>query len=132
MRSYFYDLEEEERSGYRLYRIGSRNDENSKLHFVIISNWLMNEAYIMAESDLIDLTDLKSNIQLINEKDTLLLSGKDAEANYRFAANLYDILNRGGKLSFLDENRSMVFSESEKKSLERSLKDYFKLVGKLR
>ncbi|MAY84270.1 MAG: hypothetical protein CMP59_09065 [Flavobacteriales bacterium] len=130
MRAYFYDLNDDEKSGFNIYRIGSREKTESKLHFMIIHNWRLNEAYIMLESDLIDIE--KENLSLILVSDTLALEAKDAEANYTFAAKLFEALERGSEVALISGSDEFSFSESELKSIKKSLKDYFKLVGKLR
>jgi hypothetical protein len=57
MRSYFYDIEEHEESGYLMYRLGSRDIHSNKLSFVILRNWKMGESYILIESDLFETKD---------------------------------------------------------------------------
>jgi hypothetical protein len=133
MRAYFYDLEEEEKSGFNIYRIGSREEGNSKLHFMIVQNWKMNEAYIMAESDLLDLES--SPLQIISrtdQSDTLILEAADAESNYIFAGQLFTALERDASFAILGNNYEEAIDEAQIKSMKTSLKDYFKWVGKLR
>lgn len=133
MRAYFYDKEEEEKSGFNLYRIGSREEGKSKLHFIIVQNWKMNEAYIMTESDQFDIET--APIQIIcrtASTDTISLSAPDAESNYIFAAQLFTALERDASLSILGGNNEQGIDNAQSKSLKTSLKDYFKLVGKLR
>ena len=135
MRSYFYDKDENEEANFKLYRIDSRVKDSSKnkLNFVLLSNWLQSECYIMAESGILDLS--KETLQvLFKNADTsgrLSLAEQDSYANYIFAAQLYTHLDQGSEIS-LELDKTHHFSESEKKSLKKSLSDYFKLVGKLR
>jgi hypothetical protein len=49
-----------------------------------------------------------------------------------FAAELYEKLELEAKLFLWEKDKRVVFLEKEKKSLRKSLYDYFRLVGKLR
>jgi len=134
MRAYFYDKEEDQQSGYTLYRIDSRAEEGkSNLHFIIVHNWRLNEAYLMAESDLVDLDHQRIAVVTKSKKlDTVKLKGFDAEAHYRFAAGLFEAIENKEELSIFRANKEVLLSQAEIKSLKKSLSDYFKLVGKLR
>lgn len=131
MRSYFYDMEEHKESDYLMYRLGSRALDSNKLSFVILRNWKMSEAYILLESDIIE----KENEEFLIETssgDTIRLKGPDSESQYIFAAQLYSELSKGLSATIIQNEQRLDFTESELKSLKTSLKDYFKLVGKLR
>jgi hypothetical protein len=132
LRAYYYEKEEREDAGFTLYRINSRNLDSTtnKLNFVLLSNWRMSECYIMAESGIVKLEEEPLYLLDIQAKDTLHLMGKDAEANYLFAAQLYHCLINDHSLQLLKEKETISFKQSELTSLEKSLADYFKLVGR--
>ena len=63
------------------------------------------------------------------------LSTRDAENNYVFAASFYEQLTGESEFFYLDNEgnkQQLIFSEDQRKSLNKTLKDYFKLVGKIR
>ena len=126
IRSYFYDQEEREDAMFKLYRIDSRKE---KLSFLLVSNWLIDESYIIAESDY-------ENFELAWSFDgaegTIELKGEDNRAHYVFAAEFFEQLDRKADVWLLNSATKIPFTEEEKSSLRTTLKDYFKLVGKLR
>ena len=132
IRSYFYDKENRDDAQFILYRLDSRTLDTTlnKLNFILVSNWLLDECYIIAASNQ---TTIK--IAWENKKDSgkIFLTEMDSEANYIFAALLFEKLSEKATLSIVaDNNEQIPFTEKEKVSLKTSLKDYFKLVGKLR
>ncbi|MDA9072160.1 hypothetical protein N9J85_00560 [bacterium] len=126
MRSYFYDKEEREDARFMLYRIGSRNDA---LSFILVNNWLMDESYIIVESKY---DNFSVEWHYENETGIVKLDGENNRAHYVFAAELFEQLDRKADLWLLNSATKIPFSEEEKASLLTTLKDYFKLVGKLR
>lgn len=136
MRSYFYDKTDHDAANFKIYRIGSREIDSTKnkLSFMLLSNWLQSECYVMAESGLVDFKE--ENIQLNykhpDSSGTLLLSDHDNYSHYVFAAKLYEQLDKNAALYLKHSKNWIEFTESEKKSLKKTLSDYFKLVGKLR
>ena len=136
MRSYFYDKTEHETANFKIYRLGSREEDSSKnkLSFMLLSNWLQSECYIMAESGVVNLKEDQLQIRYAHQDSSgvLLLTDFDSYGNYVFAAHLYEQLDKNATIQLKHSKKWIAFSESEKKSLKKSLSDYFKLVGKLR
>jgi len=136
MRSFFYDKEVREDANFILYRIDSRELDSAEndLSFVLISNWLQSESYIMAESRFNFNESWPLEIHWENKTDegVLQLTEKDSYSNYVFAAQLYEQLTTGSALTLKFKEVKHSLTEKELKSLKKTLKDYFKLVGKLR
>ena len=129
MRSYFYDKEERKDAQFVLYRIGSREQSQKKLNFILVSNWLMSEYYLISES--------KSSNALLDwkykeEAGSISLTGENNRAHFVFGAELFEQLERKADIWLVDSDKRTPFTEEEKASLKTSLIDYFKLVGKLR
>lgn len=135
MRSYFYEQEVFEEGNYILHRIKSRNSDSDliKLNVVIVQNVIQDAAFIRLESGLLDLDEEKLIVAWQQEKreGKLLLENTINESHYTFAAQLYNLLEANAKIWLILEGQKMEFSEKEKKSLRKSLGDYFKLVGKV-
>lgn len=126
MRSYFYAIEEKKQAKFELYRLKS---SDSLFRFVIVSNWLMDESYVIAESNYKTFT-----LEWSNSKQTgsLEIKGETNRAHYIFAAELFEQLERKSQLWLISKDSKVKLSEEQKTSLKTSLRDYFKLVGKLR
>jgi hypothetical protein len=91
----------------------------------------MGESYILIESDLFETKDEEILIET-SARDTIRLQGLDSESQYIFAAQLYSALSEENSATILNNEDRVDLTEGEIKSLNRSLKDYFKLVGRLR
>jgi hypothetical protein len=131
IRSYFYDKEENADAKFVLYRINSREKDSSKLklNFLLVNNWSMNECYLIAESNK-ENPSLKWKLE--EEVGSIELEGENNRAHFIFGAELFEQLDRSADLWWIDSGAEKVLTEEEKSSLKTSLKDYFKLVGKLR
>lgn len=132
LRSYYYEKDEVEKPGFILHQYKSDGEEN--LRFLIVDNWKHDEAYIIAESAIVNIDEEILQIMWTrgNESDTISLKELDAEAHYVFAAQLYDKLLQEGELAIIKKTDSFLFTGNEKKSLKITLKDFFKLVEKVR
>ena len=131
MRSYFYDKEEINDSKFLLYRINNREKDSNKvsLHFLLVHNWLLNECYLVAEPQNVG---LQVEWEYEDELGTIELTGENNRAHFVFGAEVFEQLERNATLWWVDSDTKKVLPEAEKSSLKTSLKDYFKLVGKLR
>ena len=131
IRSYFYEKEDKPDAKFILYRINSREKDSSKLklQFLLVHNWLLNECYLISEPQ-------NSNLQVEwkykDEFGTIELQGENNRAHFIFGAECFEQLDRGAQLWLIHSGKRISFTEEEKSSLKTSLKDYFKLVGKLR
>ena len=129
IRSYFYQLEEHPESGFKIYRLKSSLETESHLPLMIVHNWRMNEAFVLIDQE----KGIELPLQLIEQNgETVSLNNGSTDANYRFAAILYHIIDEEADFQLLSGKLEIQLSESEKKKLKRTLYDYFKLVGKLR
>lgn len=136
IRSYFYDQESYKDGSYVLYRIDSRELDSSKnkLNAVIVRNHLQNQCFIRFESGLVKLDQepLRLAWQHADSSGIVQLSSADSFGHYILAADLFEKLDLEADVSLLMQEKRIPFKEKEKKSLRKSLYDYFRLVGKLR
>ena len=131
IRSYFYEKEEDPNARFVLYRINSREKDSSKLklQFLLVHNWLLSECYLIAEPAK---ADFRIEWKYEGKLGRINLKGENNRAHFIFAAELFEQLDRKADLWLLHTTSKIPFSEEEKASLRTTLKDYFKLVGKLR
>jgi hypothetical protein len=136
MRSFFYDQEIRDDANFVLYRIDSRETDSSKnkLNFVLVSNWRQSECYVMAECNFKISQEKPLTVawQSDEENGSFQLKEKDNNANYIFAAKLFEQLTAENEFVLIFGNEEFVLTEKEKKSLQKTLSDFFKLVGKVR
>lgn len=136
IRAYFYEKEELEKQKIDIYRMKTSNTEDSLsiLSFAIVDHWAVNRSYIIAETSLLNVNDqaLKIKCEHLSDAIFIELKAEDAEANYKFAAQLLTHLSHPNKLFVLEKHKGWIpLKNSHKKKFKRSLLDYFKLVGKL-
>ncbi len=139
MRSFSYNIENDEKSNWRLMRIKSRNQDSTKatLNFLIVNNWLQDENYIIIEPNKKLSVDGTISLKWENseQEEEIILNEFNAEANYIFAARFYEQLTAESNFSFLNQKKEwevLSLDEKDRKSLKKTLSDYFKLVGKIR
>lgn len=139
MRSFFYNIEEDKQSGFTLYRIKSRNQDTiyPSLSYALVNNWRQDETYILTEPNpaLNDLEDIHLKIQF--EDGTTYLDSfylADSFRHYLIAEQVFEAVqqeNSSFHLIYRDEKVEIWPSEDERKSIRRTLKDYFKLTGRI-
>lgn len=137
IRSFSYDREENEEARFVLYRIKSREKDTliPAINFMLVSNWLQDENYIIAEPQPSDLLNNGLNWRRGEDSGTLMLTTKDAEDHYIFSASFYELLTAEADFFYFDKRQKeqlLFISEDQRKSLNKTLSDYFKLVGKIR
>ena len=138
VRSFYYELEERKDAGFKLYRIKSRSTDSIGPGFTvaIAQNWRLDEAYVLIEPKSAwakpdTLTLAVTNDQ---ESDTLQISSWNNANHYLFAAHLYMALRdteNNYALANGDNWEPILTKGDERSSLKKTLKDYFKLVGKM-
>lgn len=131
VRAYFYDREIDSASSFNIYRINSRNrDGVSDIQIGLLHNWRMSQCYVLLESEKYDLNG--EEVFLVKSDSTISLSlPSNSELHYRFAATLFESLSAEQEFELRVGDKPLELSESQKTSLKQSLKDYFKLVGKI-
>ncbi len=131
LRAYYYDNIAMDSSGMEFLRIRSRNDSpiSDSLQLVIVRNWRLDEAYLLFEKRDGEAWIENFEISWTNEDKTgkIRTTGYGPEGHFALAAQLLYELDRNSEIFLNDAQNPM--SERSKKSLKRSLKDYFKLLG---
>lgn len=137
LRAYYYDYELNEESNFKIYRIKSRDKDSTSIHlnFAIIQNWLQDEAYIMPE-----ITGIHNDSLVFlcvhheNKTDTLPLQNANAWQHYQTAAEVYMALRQNARFSLINTQNQLFplwANPNQALSIKKTLKDYFKLVGKM-
>ena len=133
IRSFYYDKVEDEKSSYEILHLKTLWQDSTKipkLTFAIINNWRQDETYVITECNRKMLFQEPISINWENNKveGSITLSEFNSEAHFKFAGEVYSHLINDDKLFFESEP---IFSDQQRKSIIKTLKDYFKLTGKI-
>jgi hypothetical protein len=137
VRSYYYDFEKREDANFHLYRIKTRNKDTTKpgITFFIANNWLNDEAYIMVEPN--SAVDTTKSLEVRyavsgSDWDTISLNTPNSYNNYLFAGKIYLAMTEDARFEILNGGETReIFGPENRPSVKKTLKDYFKLVGKM-
>ncbi len=140
VRSYFYEVWDDPKSGFVHYRIKSRNQNPAgpSINFLILHNWRFDEAYVMLEPNEALSTAQGLSLSVVTSSDSLSFPLGDF-TNYEHwmtSGRIYMALREDDSrfwLSESDGNRkvTLYLDGEERKSLKKTLRDYYKLVGKI-
>lgn len=140
VRSYFYEIWDDPKSGFVHYRIKSRNQNPAvpSINFLILHNWRFDEAYVMLEPNEALSTAQGLSLSVVTSSDSLSFPLGDF-TNYEHwmtSGRIYMALREDDSrfwLSESDGNRkvTLYLDGEERKSLKKTLRDYYKLVGKI-
>ncbi len=130
IRAYFYDIEERTDASYNLYRLKARKKSDSlPVQAVIIQNWRFDESYVLFENNKNKPLEKFQFTAILGDSTQQIKCDKySTQTHYFTAAKLYFYLSNEDSLLF----NGAPLDVQSKTALKTSLKDYFKLVGKLR
>jgi len=136
VRSPYYDLEENEAAGMRIYRFNERMQDLSKpiLHVLLAHRWKQDEVFVMVEpaglwtdSDKI-IVNYKNNEN--GDHGQLEYLPGNVDAQYRFAALLYLQITAGSTFKAVIDGVEIPFLEDKKTrdAVRIPLVDFYRLV----
>lgn len=133
IREYYYTKEVDEKSGYEILRLQSLWKDTAQtpaITFALIKNWRVDQAYVVAErrGELVFEKPISLTWKNKKEEGEINLDAFNNEAQFQFAGEVYTHLINGDELLFEGEP---LYTERKRKSIIKTLKDYFRLVGKI-
>jgi len=134
VRSFYYNTSEEAEGILYVYRLKSIfTDSSQSLPFALYNNWRTNETFIRLDTSHFD---TKLLVGLVADsagfaKDTLVFPTASNETQYAFARDVFRAIQHKKKLIIITEEGTIPISESQTSSIRTTLKDYFKLLGKI-
>ena len=144
VRSYFYQILEDPKSGFIHYRIKSRNKDSLQpsINFLLLNNWRFDEAYVMAEGNeaLSSLEGLTLSIVTAEDSSAYIFHRYTNYEHWMMAGRVYMALRDDNTRFWLSgpqesstgqKDIEILIEGDERKSLRKTLRDYFKLVGKI-
>lgn len=137
LRAFYYDYEYKDDANFKIYRIKTREKDTTLKHvnFTIVQNWLQDEAYIYPEiSGLPNDSAWLLCVHPNNKIDTFPLFEVNAWQHFQTASLVYMALREGANFK-LKNKQGQTFAlwenPNQMQSIKKTLKDYFKLVGKM-
>ncbi len=138
IRSFYYDISPDPRSGFILYRLKRRNIDTTQvwLQFMIVNNRNINESYIYANLSLAH--EQWDNPRVLFEKQTqtvqVSLNDLNNEAHFLLAEDVFNALLANERMFLINGNdtvKELYATKSENFTAAIVLEDYFKLIDKL-
>ncbi|QTN38931.1 hypothetical protein HZ996_07185 [Cryomorphaceae bacterium] len=140
VRSYFYEVWDDPKSGFVHYRIKSRNQNPAvpSINFLILHNWRFDEAYVMLEPNEALSSAQGLSLSVVTSSDSLSFALGDF-TNYEHwmtSGRIYMALREDDSRFWLSDSEgnrkvALYLDGEERKSLKKTLRDYYKLVGKI-
>jgi hypothetical protein len=134
VRSFYYINNSEAKGILDVYRLESIFiDTLPTLPFAMYNNWRANETFIRLDTAYLNMRDFTAIVTDSSgvKSDTLRFPEMSNESQYLFARDIYKALDDNEKLGLAKDDEIIWLSESMNLSIERTLTDYFKLLGKL-
>lgn len=143
LRRSYYSKVTEENAGFDLYTIRSAAKDSTEktFTFTIVNNWRADQAFIrMIPMPALFDKDPEEMIIIGNQpgtdqNDTIKLTGRSSYDHYMFAARLYMKIIDDYRFRVVDQKGDTIPVLEKGKhrlSVKKTLKDYFKLTGKMR
>ncbi len=136
VRAFYYATSEEGGGIMDVYRMNTLFEDSigNFLPFAFYNNWRSNEAFVRIDTNYI----LKKNYSYVIldsagvKRDSLAFPAMYNESQFEFARTIYQGLNRKYRIALVSgKNEPHWLTESNIKATKMTLKDYFRLVGKL-
>jgi len=135
VRAFYYTKTDEAEGILEVYRLNSIFDEGkvSSLPLAIYHNWRAHECFIRIDSAYLSAPRPVLLSISPSKVDTLHWPTDGNEEQYAFAYRLFQELKQEGELKLVHPitGETKTLTDSERKDLRMTLKDYFKLIGKL-
>ena len=135
VRSFFYSVSEEGEGVFNAYRLKAMYADTNEfgIRFVIYNNWRQNMAFIRIDTNHTDLSQIDYFVSAsANDKtDTIFAPDLYNESQYEFARNIFFAARDKKQIGVAHENDTLWISPSQMVNLRKTLRDYFKLVGRL-
>ena len=135
VRSFFYSMSEEGEGVFNTYRLRAMYSDTAEfgIRFVIYNNWRQNMAFIRIDTNYTDLSHIAYLVSASanGETDSIFTPDLYNESQYDFAKNMYFAARDKNRIGIPHEKDTLWISESQMRSLRTTLRDYFKLVGRM-
>lgn len=138
IRSFYYDISPDPRSGFILYRLKRRNIDTTQvwLQFMIVNNRNSNESYIYADLNLAHEQWDNPRVLIQRQPQPISVSLRDLnnEDHFLLAVDVFNALLANERMFLLngaDTVKELYATKTENFTAAIALEDYFKLINKL-
>lgn len=140
VRAIYYDLESQENTKLRIYRIKTRakDEDHPIVNLALVNNWRYDEAYLLIE--LGGLIKQKKEVEIqwqspnSDKAGTYVFNVKgNKSAHLKFAGELYESIRQDHQLHHKHRGESLpiLHSARERQAFKTSIEDYYRLIGVL-
>ena len=139
VRQIFYDLEEQESTNLKIYRIKTRtkDEDHPAINLALVNNWRFDEAYLLIEP--VGVLNKKNEIEIQwhsanSDKSgsyTFKIRGSNKQDHVKFAGHIYESLRQKHQLHYQHRGESLpiLHTEREREAFRVSIEDYYRLIG---
>ncbi len=133
VRQFYYALEEREDAQFELFTLRSLANYKRDEQFlpIIVNNWRMDEAYLKFEHPALDQGEGMKFVT--SNADTFELNRQTSFDQFLLGVKLYTAIADEAEIYHLKGERAepLFLNGNERNAFMKTLKDYYKLVGKL-
>ncbi|MDX2304790.1 MAG: hypothetical protein NW226_18410 [Microscillaceae bacterium] len=142
VRKIFYDLEEQQSTKLRIYRIKTRpkRTDYPVINLALVENWRYDEAYLIIEPEGALEMDMDKKIEIHWQDSGSGQSGVyvfnktgNKTEHVKFASEIYQSIMKNHQLHYVHQEESLPIlnDEKDRESFRIMVEDYYRLVGVL-
>lgn len=135
VRSFYYNFREEGGGNFDAYRFSALYEDTVSfgLKFVIYNSWRQNLSFIRIDTNYTKLSQPGYLVAASANGDIDSIAAPDDynESQYAFAKNIFLAARAKKHIGYPQSNDTLWVSESDMVSIRKTLRDYFKLIGKI-
>lgn len=135
VRSLYYRFREEGGGAFDAYRFSALYEDTLAfgVRFVIYNSWRQNMAFIRLDTNYTKFLehDFLVSASANGSIDSIPTPDEYNESQYEFAKNIFLAARSKNRIGFPKKGDTLWVSESEMASIRKTLRDYFKLIGKI-
>lgn len=135
VRSLYYNFREEGGGTFDAYRLSALYEDTLAfgIRFVIYNSWRQNMAFIRVDTNYTKFleSDYLVSASANGDIDTIPAPDEYNESQYEFAKNIFLAARSKNRIGFPQKADTLWVSDSDMVSIRKTLRDYFKLIGKI-
>ncbi len=135
VRSFYYNLDAEGEGTLNAYRLSALYEDTLTLgvRFIIYDHWRQNLAFIRVDTNYYNLsqTPYLLSASAKGNLDSISIPNQYNESQYMFARDIFFAARQRNRIGFPNKTDTLWLAESDLANIKKTLRDYFKLVGKI-
>ncbi|NEN22074.1 hypothetical protein G3O08_00970 [Cryomorpha ignava] len=135
VRSFYYNFREEGGGAFDAYRFSALYEDTLSfgVRFVIYNSWRQNMAFVRVDTNYTKFaaTDYLVSASANGDIDSIRPPDQYNESHYDFAKNVFLAARAKNRIGIPQKTDTLWVSESDMANIRQTLRDYFKLIGKI-